>query len=262
MRRAAVGAAAASLALIAAPAFGQSARPDRVEGDWALVIDGDRTERTLSIASPVASAGGLRVETVLFEGRRPRTATGSVRREAGAPRMTVPLAGLGRLTVRQTDADRWEGLLAAPGGPARTVRLVRHAPDEPVTLPLAREAALRSDSRVRVLYFGADDCVYCRSWEGPSSPEGAFLSSQAAQRIELVKVKRPRTVSPPGVDALPADLQARVAAEPRLASFLRAAPGWLVVVDEDVVLSRTGLGAWSRDVEPFVAVLAQRLAAH
>ncbi|MFM1988260.1 MAG: hypothetical protein RJA99_1217 [Pseudomonadota bacterium] len=256
-------AAAASLALaVVAPSSARAARPELLQGDWALVIDGDSTERMLTISMPVALSGGLRFEAGVSEGRRARSASGTVRQEAGTPVMTVPLAALGRLTLRQAGVDRWDGQLVAASGAVRPARIVRYAPEEPPTLLLARQAALRPDSRVRVLYFGADDCVYCRSWEGASRQEGAFLASETARRVELIKVKRPRTVQPPGIDALPSDLQARVPAEPRLASFLRAAPGWLVVVDEDVVLSRMGLGAWSREVEPFVAALAQRLGSH
>lgn len=243
------------------PAVRAGVRPELLQGDWALLVEGDRSERALSIGAPVTLPGGLRFEASVFEGRRARGTSGAVRDEAGAAVLLLPLPGGGQLTLRQVGVDRWDGTLQPPRGAVRSARIVRYAHEEPPSLPLARQAPLRPDSRVRVLYFGADDCVYCRSWEGPARQEGAFLGSETARRVELVKVKRPRTVHPPGIEALPEDLRARVPAEPRLASFLRAAPGWLVVIDEDVVLSRTGLGAWSREVEPFVAVLAQRLGA-
>ena len=262
-RRGALVTAALVAVGAAAPALARPGiRPELVQGDWALLVDGDRAERAVSIATPVVLPAGLRFEASVFEGRRGRPAMGSVRDDAGAAVLSLPAPGLGQLTLRQKGAERWEGVLLTPLGASRAARIVRYVPGEPASLPIARQTALRPDSRVRVLYFGAEDCVYCRSWEGPASLEGAFLGSDAARRVELVKVKRARTVFPPGVDALPPDLRARVPADPRLSTFLAAAPGWLVVVDDDVVLGRTGLSAWSREVEPFVAVLAQRLGGH
>ena len=239
-------------------------RPEPIRGDWALQVDGDPVLRMLSIDATVASPGGLRFEAAVHaDGRRDaRPASGSVRDDPSGPTLGIALPGAGRIVMRRVGEEAWQGSLHPSSGPARPARLVRLAPDEPASLLVARETALPPGTRVRVLYFGADDCVYCRAWEGSTNPEGAFLDSDAAKRVELVKVKRARTVQPPGIDALPEDLQSRVPSEPRLASFLRAAPGWLVVVDDRVLLSRTGLGAWSREVAPFVSVLARRLEAH
>lgn len=122
-----------------------------------------------------------------------------------------------------------------------------------VNVPM-EEVSIGKTSRITVLYVGADNCRFCKAWKRNDFVAWSMMSE--FKEVVYHEVETPDYRNTLDLDYWPDDLE-WIAGK---ANASGAAPRFIVLVDDTIVLNQLGLGGWRKVVAPRIKELVARRA--